>query len=318
MSGELDHVFANSDYVLVLPNLRIDDVSAASGSFIVGPPSPVALCGFAHRVGLDALRDGIADITIRFVSICIHDFSIATGHVRIPPEMRGESRDKAGAMLDEPVGRLQCSLLVGYDVKDDDTSNTDREALIADWMASTLQKRRLSGGRFISGGLCAGSTIGVTVSRRALVCRNEDDLIKTLRALPAGSFLADRSDLMQPTGDQRDSLDMLLDAVARVQVHDERSRPNAEGKPRAPTSWRRNQKGSVVPIDIGYRALSKTVARSGLRMADGIEGHAWVEGVMSIGEWVPKGRVIHTGLRGCLWHYCPQESEFIWTVAARE
>lgn len=85
-----------------------------------------------------------------------------------------------------------------------------------------------------------------------------------------------------------------------------------------PTAWRRNQKGSLVPIDIGYRALSKVVPRSGLRMADGIEGHAWVEGVISIGEWVPKGRAIHTGLRDCLWNYRPNDNKLIWTVAARE
>jgi hypothetical protein len=148
-----------------------------------------------------------------------------------------------------------------------------------------------------------------------MVCSDEASLAEALRVLPPGAFISDRSDLLGCEADSRDALDAVLDAVARFQVHPSEPQPGA--KPRTPEGWARRHKGWIVPVDVGFRALSRVAARPGLRDAAGVIGHAWTEGVISLGEWVSARQAVSRGLEDCLWrHDGSRSDEGIWTVSA--
>ena len=273
---------------LLVPCARVDNVSVAPGAFVVGPPGPTALLGLMHRISLDLTAaavfgddDGLIGVTL----IC-HEFGIAPGHRRIPPERRGEHGDKSGAMIDDPEGYLTCSL-----VFEAMTSTPDVLEAARTFLSRRLLSYRLAGGRIIRAGFATsngGPDHGATL-RPVEAAWDHNQFRSMLRALPPGSVLADRTDRMAPTDpdDRRDALDRLLDVLAwRQQPPKERSGKEEDDALERKKVWVRSQPGWFVPVQIGWRPISSVADRAGMRSAAGVIGHVWAEDVVGIGEWV--------------------------------
>jgi CRISPR type I-F-associated protein Csy2 len=281
-------MFGDQRHALVVPCARIDNVSAAPGAFVVGPPGPTALLGLMHRIGRDleaasifGERDGLAGVSL----IC-HEFGVAPGHRRIPPERRGEHGDRSGAMIDDPEGHLTCSLVFEAIASDPDVLEAAR-----DYLARRLLSYRLAGGRIIRAGLATsnGGSEQKPSLRAVEAAWDHDEFRSILRVLPPGSVLADRTDRMAPIGpdDRRDALDRLLDVLAwRQQPLKERSGKDEKNMPARRMAWVRSQPGWFVPVQLGWRPISSVADRVGMRSGAGVIGHVWAEDVLGIGEWV--------------------------------
>jgi CRISPR type I-F-associated protein Csy2 len=277
---------------LVVPCARIDNVSVAPSAFVVGPPGPTALLGLMHRISLDLQAASIfgEEDAVAGVSLICHEFGIAPGHRRIPPERRGEHGEKAGAMIDDPEGYLTCSLIFEVIVSSPDVLEAARA-----YLARRLLSYRLAGGRIIRAGFATanGGTEHKPVLRPVEAAWDNNQFRPILRALPPGSVLADRTDLMAPVGpdDRRDALDRLLDVLAWRQqpLKEPSGKEDKNDEKHAPTgkmAWVRSQPGWIVPIHIGWRPLSAVADRAGMRSAIGVIGHVWAEDVVGLGGWV--------------------------------
>lgn len=309
MSAEL--TFNIDDYglrAIVVPSLRVDNVSVAGSAFVVGAPGPTAFLGFAHRLQLDLARaGGLADsLPILGASMIVHAFDLSPGHRRIPPEMRGEHGNMAGAMIDDPEGALTCSLVL-YAKTDD----KDDLAAAARHLNRNLQRYRLAGGRFVRSQ--APSQLTRTGKEGApahpdapiLTAWSQEDLGRMLRVLPPGSALLNATSRLETAeADGRDALDRLLDLIAATEVTDGER-----------TKWARSSQGWLVPLQVGWRALSEVADRPGMREGEGVIGHAWVEDVVGLGEWRATRRTFST--KGCcpaaVWRYleAPPEGPYL-------
>jgi CRISPR type I-F-associated protein Csy2 len=111
--------------------------------------------------------------------------------------------------------------------------------------------------------------------------REIDDLGDTLRRLPPGHVLLDRSDLLEAaTGEATDPLDGLLDVFTWHRDPEggftNRFARDAEGRPRY-----------LVPLAVGYQAIEPikaTRTRRGTRSSQ--TPHVFAEGIASVGELV--------------------------------
>jgi CRISPR type I-F-associated protein Csy2 len=314
----------NNMRAIVLPVLRVDNVSVATASILVSPPSPMAALGLMHKIGLDLNRAGIlhADANpFRSVAFAVHEFEIAAGHRRIPPEMRGESRDGAGSMIDDPEGNLLCTLVISAEIEDHSVL-----ASIKDYLSANMRRYRFGGGRVIRSGI-ASSDIGKGAWRLNPVetAWDEAEFQRIVRVLPPGSVLVDRTRLLdREDDDPRDALDRLLDRIARVKIPDRVKSDSDNGEdgdgpedgvasyglpvPREGEkwSWGKAASGWTVPVAIGWRALCEVRERPGMRPAAGVVGHVWAEDIVGLGEWVSLRRAFASpadGYRFAAWKY---------------
>jgi hypothetical protein len=200
------------------------------------------------------------------------------------------------------------------------------------------------------------------------------DLAAILRNLRRGYVLKDRSDLFGIEGDDRDPLDVLLDAVSLHPVYGKGQAvsaeeypedggsiadgvPGPEGDPDSscsagdrqdmpvhgpkvhgdddeidaedaeggdleeasvstapiPVGWQRRQAGSVVPVHLGYLAISLLAARSGMRPGDGVSGHVFAEDVTGLAEWVSLNRAV-SNFSKCFWDYRTDKERGLYLV----
>jgi CRISPR type I-F-associated protein Csy2 len=309
---------------IIIPVARVDNVSVASSAFVAGPPGPMALLGLMNKMEIDLREAGAIgkDVFFRSASMIVHEFEIAPGHRRIPPEMRKEAGNKAGAMVDDPEGHLLCTLVFLASTEGEDLESA------RDFLERNIRRYRLGGGRIVRSGLAtkdAGKE-EAPMNRPVVAAIDQKALMKIMRVLPHGAVLADRTGLLenknedgQETYDGRDQLDRLLDFLALKQ---RAKKPNPKEKPRKfdPTrapdlEWYRQHKGWLVPVAIGWRALSDVRERHGMRTGEGVVGHAWVEDVVGLGEWITASRAIgHDGFgQGILWSYDlgPKEGPYL-------
>jgi hypothetical protein len=81
------------------------------------------------------------------------------------------------------------------------------------------------------------------------------------------------------------------------------------------TEWARAGRGWIVPLHIGWRAISDVADRPGMREGTGVLGHAWAEDVIGLGEWRATRRVFSG--EGCseeaIWRYreAPPEGPYL-------
>lgn len=320
-------MFGENDMrAIVLPALRVDNVSVATASILVSPPSPMAALGLMHKIELDLQRARILPAganPFRSVAIAMHEFEIAPGHRRIPPEMRGESQDGAGSMIDDPEGNLLCSIVISAEIE-------DRYVLasIKDYLSVNIRRYRFGGGRIIRSGIASKDTKkDAWYLNPVETAWDEAEFQRIVRVLPPGSVLVDRTRSLDKKDDDdpRDALDRLLDLIARVKVPDQPKSESERGDSRDGSdhdvacyglpvpregekwSWGRTTLGWKVPVAIGWRALCKVCDRPGMRVATGVVGHVWAEDIIGLGEWVSLRRALAISVNGyriSAWKYC--------------
>ncbi|NPT60331.1 type I-F CRISPR-associated protein Csy2 [Paraburkholderia elongata] len=290
--------------LVVLPRLQVQHANAISGSICWGFPSPTAFVGFAHALERNfssELRKGFGGVGI----IC-HQFhpqvcqspGLRTHVFRLPRNPVGEDGG-ATALVEEGRAHMEISLVIA--VKDDMPARSGE--YFAEDLLTTAQGMRVAGGSILP--TRDGKRFSAQWWPLADNLEGQTEVFRKLRRqLLPGFALVQREDLLaerlteirlqHPEGN---SLDALLD-LSRLNIEPDRPGPD---KPDVRQWGVRKEPGWLVPLPVGYSALSPLYAPGKVRNArDSVTPFRFVEGLYSLGEWVGPYRL--ENVRQLLWH----------------
>lgn len=286
--------------LLLLKRLQVQNANAISGPLSWGFPAPTAFTGFAHA--LQRRLSATMKITFDGVGIICHRFD---PQVFEPPGRRTRifrlTRNPLGkdgmppAFVEEGRAHMEVSLLL--EVSGELGATTRRQQRTACEILQYAQGMRLAGGSILpcfaeSGGSDRYEpelwTLPDTLQDRREVFR------QMRRRLLPGFALVDREDLLHAhlqalriERPEATAVDALLD-FCRLNIE-----PSVDPDNPDEASWSvRRAPGWLVPIPVGYRALSKLYAPGEVENArDETMPFRFVESLYSVGEWVGPHRV---------------------------
>lgn len=288
--------------LILLPRLQVQNANAISGPLTWGFPSPTAFAGFVHALQRrlsDDLKKGFGGVGI----IC-HKFdpqvtrpSGKYTHVfnltRNPLGKDGTS----AALVEEGRAHMEVSLLFTLN----DSLSLDLQEVFSQDVMEIAYSMRLAGGTILPqrpGKRYAAELIPLSQNQI-----DQDEAFRKLRRrLLPGFALVQREDRlaahlseMRKTQTEANALDALLD-LTRLNIE-----PPNPGKPEE-SEWRvRDKTGWLVPLPIGYAAISPLYPPGKVRNArDNDSPFCFVENLYSLGEWVSPHRL--TTLQQLLWH----------------
>lgn len=293
----------NVDAWLLLPRLRVQNANAISGPFSWGFPPPSAFTGFVHALSRRAPDVDDDPVSLNGVGIICHGFEpqIGDGYVksfsltRNPVDQHGSPTP----FVEEGRAHIEVSLLIGVTGEGVASANEEELAELANALADQLQTQRLAG----------GTVLPITSQNQPVILQAKSDekrLKKLRRQLMPGFALVERSDrlhahlleLQQQTS-AATALDALLDLAA---LHWDCVVDDV-GQGKSSATWSiRPRPGWLVPLPVGYRAISKLYPAGEVRNArDEETPFRFVEAIYSLGEWVSPHRVEE--LKDFLWHH---------------
>lgn len=293
------------NHLLLFPRLRIQNANAISSPMTWGFPAMSAFIG-VQQVLERNLPDDIKLVFNEIGVVCHY----------IEPQVTEGGFIKAFHLTRNPVGKdgstaaiveegrvhLEVSLLIGIESMGEELGNPERRREIANRLFEQVQGMRIAGGSVMP------SLDDQTCYRPALISfdANEEKRAKQWqrlkRRLLPGFALVLRDDLLvahtatlQAQNEQATPLDAWLD-LSRLnhtchieQVKDEKGYVTKEA---ARWELRRPYKGWLVPIPVGYGAISDLYQPGEVANARDPEvPFQFVESLYSIGEWVSPHRL---------------------------
>lgn len=307
----------NFDAVLILPRLRIQNANAVSSPLTWGFPAPSAFTGFVHALQLRLNANGY-DLRLGGVGIVCHGFE---PQVFAPSGRRTQvfclSRnpvDKEGAasaIVEEGRVHLEVSLAITLAGNDCPLNEAKCTSLAAE-ILTIAQGMRIAGGSIIphpersrypskwfswdheDHDKCLANFR--TMRRR---------LLPGFALVSREQLLAQHLNTLQQTAPLTNALDALLD-LCRLNIEPELSdKPEGDSDGKVKWSVRRPYRGWLVPLPVGYAAISPLYAPGDVKNArDDSAPFRFVESVLSLGEWVSPHRIPQ--LKQLLWHHDAQ------------
>lgn len=290
--------------LILLPRLQIQNANAISGPMSWGFPSPTAFAGFVHALQRQlshVLHNGFGAVGI----VC-HQFD---PQVSRPPGKRtyafNLTRNPQGkdggtaAIVEEGRAHMEVSLLLTLL----DTIDSEERIFFAQDVMEIAHTMRLAGGSMLP--QRPGKRYEAIFHSLPPSQAEQDKAFRKLRrSLLPGFALVQREDRlaehlhqMQKKEAQANALDALLD-ITRLNI--EPNQINSE-EPNEHQWDIRRQPGWLVPIPVGYAAISPLFAPGEVRNArDNETPFRFVESLYSLGEWVSPHRL--TTLQQLLWY----------------
>lgn len=319
----------NTQAILVLPHLRIQNANAIASPLTHGFPSITAFTGLMWALQRKLAQAGVP-LRLHGVGVVCHHHQeqVTQGYVRSFNLTRNPV-DKDGstaAIVEEGRMHLQITLVLSVSGKRGLGAPAalvqGNETQMAEWArvaGDTLAGMRVAGGSVLPSRPVPGKRVRPWM---AIVPEEPEAAAKAFRQwrrqwLP-GFALVGRDDLLaQRQQDLRTTQPdaTLLDAWLHAARFNHQPLPSADGTP-APdgkVSWgdplRPKGSGWVVPIPVGYAALTKDAhPAGGVRNArDATVPLRFVESVYSLGEWISPHR-LHS-LEQLLWHAQADEAQ---------
>lgn len=308
--------------ILVLPHLRIQNANAIASPLTHGFPSITAFTGLMWALERKLAQAGMP-LRLQGVGVVCHHHQeqVTRGYVRSFNLTRNPV-DKDGstaAIVEEGRMHLQITLVLAVSEKPVPGTPAalmqGNQAQLDDWAAQAghlLAGMRVAGGSVLPSRPVPGKRVRPWM---AIVPEDPAEAEKQFRQwrrqwLP-GFALVGRDDLL---GERLQELRTtqpdatLLDAWLHAARFNHQPLPNADGAP-APdgkVTWgdplRPKGSGWVVPISVGYAALTPQAHAAGtVRNArDATVPLRFVESVYSLGEWISPHRLYSLGQ--LLWH----------------
>lgn len=297
-----------AEAILVLPHLRVQNANAISSPLTHGFPSITAFMGLKWAL---ERKLAAASVPLRLHGVGVichqHQEQVASGYTKTFKLTRNPvGRDgKTAAIVEE--GRIHLNLTLVFSVSEKlDAGEPARliegnEAQLQDW--AQVCRRTLAAMR-IAGGSVLPPQGGLDLNIRPWLAILPDDAQERARRftrwrrrwLPGYALIA-RDDLLAERlatlrGEQ-DPQATLLDAWLHAsRMNLQAQEPPADQSPPAKQKiewvdpWRGKGSGWIVPIPVGYAALSEEHAAGTVRNArDASVPLRFVESVYSLGEW---------------------------------
>lgn len=284
-------------HLLVLPRLRVQNANAVSSPLTHGFPSMTAFLGLMWALERRAAAAGIPHLAFNAVGVVCHDWqeqvTVTDGYVKAFNLTRNPV-DKDGstaAIVEEGRIHLELSLVFAVHAEDWDSTRQaeDIETLV-----------RLMSGMRIAGGTVLPAAAGSGWQHRPWVAdlrgeRWEQEFHRLRCRLLPGSTLVERVELLDERLEQlreTDSRAARMDAwlsLARLDWRYDATADNGKGRW---TPSRTAGDGWIVPIPIGYGALSELHPAGSVRNArDRTTPFRFVESLYSVGEWIGPHRL---------------------------
>jgi len=292
----------NSDGLLILPRLRVQNANAISSPLTHGFPSMTAFLGLMWAL---ARKLEAHDLPLAFdsVGVICHDFDEQVtegGYVKTFRLTRNPVDKDGGSAAIVEEGRMHMEITLIFGISGGFVELDERaHDAIAQTVAHELAGMRIAGGSVLPSGdwrslpaLLRFGDDAEDVRRRfrqlrrrwlpgfALVCR--DDLLHA------------RLDQLREAEPETTALDALLD-LSRFNWRP--VRPDAESDGAAATTakveWKPEPRpGWIVPIPVGFGALSELLPAGEVQSArDRDTPFRFVESLYSIGQWVSPHRL---------------------------
>ena len=274
--------------ILVLPRIRVQNANAISSPLTWGFPAITAFTGLAvalaRRVQADSDISGVS--FTGGVGVVCHGFDAQvteSGYTHSFCLTRNPllSNGTSAAIVEEGRVHLDITLILEVSINDA-LLNDERRAQCAAAIREHLAAMRIAG----------GSVMPSQHRRKADIVLIPDDSEKReqefkclARQWLPGFALVGRDDLLQPP-----LQNSLLDSwLKQAQLAYRATKNEATGA----IEWKRDErKGWLVPIPVGYAALSELHPAGSVAGArDGSVPFRFVESVYSIGEWVSPHRL---------------------------
>lgn len=291
-------------HLLLLPRLRIQNANAISSPMTWGFPAMSAFMGL-----MQALERNLPDdikLVFNEIGVVCHrlDPQVTSGGVIRAFHLTRNPVDKTGstaAIVEEGRAHLEISLLIGVESDGgDDLKSSERRQAIAQQLYQQVQCMRIAGGSVMP------PRSGERRYRPELISfdSGEEESARQWhrlkRKLLPGFALVLRDDrltehtaTLKAQDESATSLDAWLD-LSRLNYECRLSKSEDNGKEKASWKIRRPYPGWLVPIPVGYGAISDlfdpgTVANA----RDPRVPFQFVESLYSIGEWVSPHRIKH-------------------------
>lgn len=285
-------------HLLVLPRLRVQNANAVSSPLTHGFPSMTAFLGLMWALERRANRAGVDRVAFNAVGVVSHGWQEQTtdgGFVKSFRLTRNPvDRDGSTAAIVEE-GRIHLDVSLIFAVYAEDWDEARRQADL------TTLAELVSGMRVAGGTVMPSDRPWHRRYRPWLVelTGGNDDRHKNFRdacvRLLPGSALVARDDLIdrrlqstQADGSHISSLNAWL-SLSRTDWRWEGGANKGKG---AWLSSRRKGDGWIVPIPVGYGALSELHSPGSVRNArDATTPFRFVESLYSVGEWIGAHRL---------------------------
>lgn len=289
------------DHLLVIPRLRVQNANAISSPLTHGFPSMTAFLGLMWALERKTRAAGI-DLQFNAVAVVAHDhqeqvtdsfFVKAFRLTRNPNNKEG----KPAAIVEE--GRIHLDISLVFAVQGPALSaDLQHNAQLARKVRDVLLQLRIAGGSIVTQGTVSARHAPYLVP----LTGNDDDRQSLFndcmwRLLP-GFVLVERGDLLEQRHAELQSLDphaSRLDAwlsLSRINWH--APQPDENDGPNEKTPWLNDRQdvGWIVPVPVGYGALSELQPPGSVSNArDTSTPFRLVESLYSIGQWISPHRL---------------------------
>ncbi|ARS52978.1 type I-F CRISPR-associated protein Csy2 [Kushneria konosiri] len=291
-------------HLLILPRLRIQNANAISSAMTWGFPAMSAFMGAIHALE----RHLPEDIKLLFEGIgvvCHHiEPQVIEGGFTRAFHLTRNPVDKSGntaAIVEEGRAHLEVSLLIGVESDGDDLASIERRLDIARRLFEQVQGMRIAGGSVMP------PLSDSTRQRPELITFDADEEKRARqwrrlkrRLLPGfalvlrDDYLTEHTETLKATNDSATALDAWLDLCRLNHECRIETQQDSNGQDKDVATWgiRRPYPGWLVPIPVGYGAISELFDPGDVANArDPSVPFQFVESLYSIGEWVSPHRL---------------------------
>lgn len=282
-------------HLVVLPHLRVQNANAVSSALTHGFPSMTAFLGLMWALERKAVAARLEHLAFNAVGVVCHDWQemVTDGYVKALRLTRNPV-DKDGstaAIVEEGRIHLELSLVLAVYT---DEWEQDRQACDLQTLANLVAGMRIAGGTVVPATQSAGTRHRPWVADMR-GDRWEGEFHRLRCRLLPGSTLVERADLIGQRLEQLRATSpqaTRLDAWLSLSRNDRHYLPDADNGKGRWVSSRSLQGGWIVPIPVGYGALSELYpAGSVCNARDQTTPFRFVESLYSIGEWIGAHRL---------------------------
>lgn len=306
--------------ILVLPRLRIQNANAIASPLTHGFPSITAFTGLMWALERKLTKAGVP-LRLHAVGVVCHQHQeqVTQGYVRSFNLTRNPVDKDGGTAAIVEEGRMHLQITLVFAVSEKKSPGAasalvqGNDAQLDDWAriaGDTLAGMRVAGGSVLPSRPMPGKRVRPWMD---IVPNDPVEAATTFRAwrrqwLPGfamvgrDDLLADRLQFVRATNPRA----TLLDAWLHAARFNHQPLPHADGTPAqdGKVTWgdplRPKGSGWVVPISVGYVALTDSHTAGSVRNArDATVPLRFVESVYSLGEWISPHRL--ESLQQLLW-----------------
>lgn len=262
---------------MLIKNIKVNNANALSSPYTIGMPSITSFLGFSHALQLK-VNDKIKEFKVKSCGIAIHDIDLQTYknrkdyHKSILGISSPLKKDGTNAsFVEDPTCKMNVSLLIEYS-----GINKDNEDFALQTINSMLHCMKLSSGDIIS------------FKKPEFICVIDDkSLSKLMKKIMPSNLLTDRSDLINY---KYNNFDEILDYLVIKNYYNEDDK-----------QWKskRKESGWLIPISIGYKAISDVCIAKNQRCYK--HEHRFAESLITICECIMSYKI--DDIDDILWHH---------------